>query len=133
MRDCFVEASLFAKGRSEIGVSESKNKIVFRGVVFGPDSQRCFKMGERLIGLSATGEKLATNVEVPGLNSLRINDVALDIVRDERNEPDQVLLIYTSFSVRERLRKANGRTFYRSEKKLKQQPPTSSLVAVSSW
>ena len=39
---------------------------------------------------------------MPGLNSLRINDVALDIVRDERNEPDQVLLVTTSFSVLER-------------------------------
>ncbi len=53
-------------------------------------------------GGNETREKLATNVDVPGLNSLRINDVALDIVRDERNEPDQVLLVTTSFSVLER-------------------------------
>ena len=53
-------------------------------------------------GGNETPEKLSTNVDVPGLNSLRINDVALDIVRDERNEPDQVLLVTTSFSVLER-------------------------------
>ncbi len=53
-------------------------------------------------GGNETPEKLTTNVDVPGLNSLRINDVALDIVRDERNEPDQVLLVTTSFSVLER-------------------------------
>jgi alpha-2-macroglobulin len=46
--------------------------------------------------------ELATNVDVPGLNSLKISNVALDIVRDERNEPDQVLLVTTSFSVLER-------------------------------
>ena len=53
-------------------------------------------------GGNETREELATNVDVPGLNSLKISDVALDIVRDERNEPDQVLLITTSFSVLER-------------------------------
>ena len=50
-------------------------------------------------GGNETREKLTTNVEVPGLNSLKIADVALDIVRDERNEPNQVLLVTTSFSV----------------------------------
>lgn len=53
-------------------------------------------------GGNQTREELATNVAVPGLNSLQISLVALDIVRDERNEPDQVLLITTSFSVLER-------------------------------
>ena len=53
-------------------------------------------------GGNETREELATNVDVPGLNSLKISDVALDIVRDERNEPDQVLLVTTSFSVLER-------------------------------
>lgn len=47
-------------------------------------------------------EPLTASVEVPGLNSLRVADLSLDIVRDERNEPDQVLLINTSFSVPER-------------------------------
>src|SRR6185503_11659708 len=50
-------------------------------------------------GGNETRQELATNVDVPGLNSLKISGVALDIVRDERNEPDQVLLITTSFSV----------------------------------
>lgn len=53
-------------------------------------------------GGNETQAELASNVDVPGLNSLKISDVALDIVRDERNEPDQVLLITTSFSVPER-------------------------------
>lgn len=53
-------------------------------------------------GGNETREELATNVDVPGRNSLTISNVALDIVRDERNEPDQVLLITTSFSVPER-------------------------------
>lgn len=47
-------------------------------------------------------DKLETSVAVPGLNSLRVTDVTLDIVRDERNEPDQVMLINASFSVLER-------------------------------
>src|SRR4030095_832383 len=55
-----------------------------------------------------TRQEPATNVDVPGLNSLKIADVALDLVRDERNEPDQVLLITTSFSVLERDVAAQG-------------------------
>ena len=46
--------------------------------------------------------ELKANVEVPGLNSLKVSNLSLDIVRDERNEPDQVLLVNTSFSVPER-------------------------------
>ena len=53
-------------------------------------------------GGNETREELKTDVSVPGLNSLKISDVSLDIVRDERNEPDQVMLITTSFSVLER-------------------------------
>jgi alpha-2-macroglobulin len=53
-------------------------------------------------GGNETRNQLATNVDVPGLNSLKISNVELDIVRDERNEPDQVLLITSSFSVLER-------------------------------
>lgn len=52
-------------------------------------------------GGNETSSELHTDVAVPGLNSLKIAAVNLDIVRDERNEPDQVLLINTSFSVRE--------------------------------
>jgi uncharacterized protein YfaS (alpha-2-macroglobulin family) len=46
-------------------------------------------------------EKLTASVEIPGLNSLKINSLTLDLVRDERNEPNQVLLLQTSFSVPE--------------------------------
>lgn len=47
-------------------------------------------------------DELQASVEVPGLNSLKVANLSLDIVRDERNEPDQVILINTSFSVPER-------------------------------
>ena len=53
-------------------------------------------------GGNATQAELQSSVEVPGLNSLKISNVSLDIARDERNEPNQVLLINTSFSVLER-------------------------------
>ncbi|HEY0938848.1 MAG TPA: MG2 domain-containing protein [Steroidobacter sp.] len=53
-------------------------------------------------GGNESKDTLSASVEVPGLNSLRISNIALDIVRDERNEPDQVVLINTSFSVPER-------------------------------
>jgi alpha-2-macroglobulin len=52
-------------------------------------------------GGNETRNELATNVDVPGLNSLKISNVVLDIVRDQRNEPDQVLLVTTSFPVLE--------------------------------
>ncbi|GFE91235.1 alpha-2-macroglobulin [Steroidobacter agaridevorans] len=53
-------------------------------------------------GGNESKDTLTASVEVPGLNSLKISNLALDIVRDERNEPDQVLLINTSFSVLEK-------------------------------
>lgn len=53
-------------------------------------------------GGNATSSQLQSSVEVPGLNSLKVTNVALDIARDERNEPNQVLLVNTSFSVPER-------------------------------
>lgn len=53
-------------------------------------------------GGNESKDTLTASVQVPGLNSLRISNLALDIVRDERNEPDQVLLINTSFSVLEK-------------------------------
>jgi alpha-2-macroglobulin len=53
-------------------------------------------------GGNETTTELRANVEVPGLNSLRIEQVALDLVRDERNEPDQVLVVSASASVLER-------------------------------
>ncbi len=52
-------------------------------------------------GGNATVDKLETSVDIPGLNSLQIAQMSLDIVRDERNEPDQVLLVNTSFAVAE--------------------------------
>ncbi|MFC4310049.1 MG2 domain-containing protein [Steroidobacter flavus] len=53
-------------------------------------------------GGNESKDTLTASVEVPGLNSLRISNLGLDIVRDERNEPDQVILINTSFSVLEK-------------------------------
>lgn len=53
-------------------------------------------------GGNESQDTLTASVDVPGLNSLKIANLSLDIVRDERNEPDQVILINTSFSVPER-------------------------------
>ncbi|HEY5807624.1 MAG TPA: alpha-2-macroglobulin, partial [Povalibacter sp.] len=53
-------------------------------------------------GGNSTPDPLKSSVEVPGLNSLKITNLALDIARDERNEPNQVLLVSASFSVPER-------------------------------
>lgn len=53
-------------------------------------------------GGNESKDELKASVEVPGLNSLKVANLSLDIVRDERNEPDQVVLINTSFSVPER-------------------------------
>ncbi|AMN48247.1 hypothetical protein ACG33_14300 [Steroidobacter denitrificans] len=53
-------------------------------------------------GGNATRDMLETSVAIPGLDSLKVTQISLDIVRDERNEPDQVLLITTSFPVAER-------------------------------
>ncbi|HEY4368220.1 MAG TPA: alpha-2-macroglobulin [Steroidobacteraceae bacterium] len=52
-------------------------------------------------GNQSQGE-LTASVEVPGLNSLKVADLSLAIARDERNEPNQVLLINMSFPVLER-------------------------------
>lgn len=53
-------------------------------------------------GGNETEQPLEGNVEIPGLNSLKITNVALDIARDERNEPQQVLLVSASFTVTEK-------------------------------
>ena len=53
-------------------------------------------------GGAGTRGPLTASVEVPGLNSLKVAELSLDVVRDERNEPDQIVLIRTSFSVLER-------------------------------
>jgi hypothetical protein len=52
-------------------------------------------------GGNETKAPLTSNVAVPGLNSLKIASLSLDIARDERNEPNQVLLLESSFSVLE--------------------------------
>jgi uncharacterized protein YfaS (alpha-2-macroglobulin family) len=52
-------------------------------------------------GNDSKGE-LTASVNVPGLNSLKVADLSLAIARDERNEPNQVLLINMSFPVLER-------------------------------
>jgi uncharacterized protein YfaS (alpha-2-macroglobulin family) len=52
-------------------------------------------------GGNETKTSLSASVEVPGINSLRIASLGLDIARDERNEPNQVLLVQSSFSVLE--------------------------------
>jgi len=52
-------------------------------------------------GGNETQDALQTNVNVPGLNSLAVQHVSLDIARDERNEPNQVLLATLSASVKE--------------------------------
>jgi uncharacterized protein YfaS (alpha-2-macroglobulin family) len=46
-------------------------------------------------------EAINTSVKVPGLNSLLVQTLALDIARDERNEPNQILLVSLSASVKE--------------------------------
>ncbi len=53
-------------------------------------------------GGNKTNNPLHSSVDVPGLNSLKINAVSLNIARDERNEPQQVLTINASHSVLER-------------------------------
>jgi uncharacterized protein YfaS (alpha-2-macroglobulin family) len=53
-------------------------------------------------GGNESRQTLQASVDVPGLNSLQVGSVSLDIARDERNEPNQVLLVDTSFSVLER-------------------------------
>lgn len=53
-------------------------------------------------GGNETDSPLAANVSVPGLHSLEVNDVSLEIARNEREEPSQVLLISMNHSVLER-------------------------------
>ena len=46
--------------------------------------------------------ELKQNVQVPGLYSLEVNDVAVNVVTNERYEPEQVLIVSTSQLVHER-------------------------------
>lgn len=52
-------------------------------------------------GGNKTDSAVEASVIVPGLYSLAVNDLRLQIVRDERDEPTQVLMLETSFSVQE--------------------------------
>jgi alpha-2-macroglobulin len=52
-------------------------------------------------GGNRTDAELASDVTVPGLNSLKVSDISLAVARDERNEPQQVLMVNASFSVQE--------------------------------
>ncbi len=52
-------------------------------------------------GGNVTTEKLRTNVTVPGLYSLRVSQLSAVVARDEREEPDQVLVVAFNHSVKE--------------------------------
>jgi uncharacterized protein YfaS (alpha-2-macroglobulin family) len=53
-------------------------------------------------GGNETDAQLTANVNVPGLYSLEVDRVGLEVARDEREEPSQVLVISMSQSVLER-------------------------------
>ena len=53
-------------------------------------------------GGNETQTALETNVTVPGLFSLEVSDLALQVARDEQDEPSQVLVINMNHSVLER-------------------------------
>ncbi|MGH8314214.1 MAG: MG2 domain-containing protein, partial [Steroidobacterales bacterium] len=53
-------------------------------------------------GGNRTKEELKAETAIPGLNSLTVRDLSLTIVRDERDEPSQALMVETSHSVTER-------------------------------
>lgn len=52
-------------------------------------------------GGNATKEKLESNVAVPGLYSLAVQSLSLEIARDEREEPSQALVVAMNHSVLE--------------------------------
>jgi uncharacterized protein YfaS (alpha-2-macroglobulin family) len=47
-------------------------------------------------------DDLAHDIAIPGLNSLAVNDVSPKVVNNEKNEPEQVLVLQTSSTVHER-------------------------------
>jgi len=53
-------------------------------------------------GGNKTEQPLSASVVVPGLYSLRVNELHLDIVRDEKDEPSQVMMLQTAYSVLEK-------------------------------
>lgn len=56
---------------------------------------------QALRGGNRTTEKLSADAAIPGLNSLAVESPVLQIVRDERNEPSQALMMQTNHSVAE--------------------------------
>ena len=52
-------------------------------------------------GGNRTQEELKAQTPIPGLNSLAVRSLSLSIVRDERDEPSQALMIETTHSVTE--------------------------------
>jgi uncharacterized protein YfaS (alpha-2-macroglobulin family) len=53
-------------------------------------------------GSPATDTELAKEVAIPGLYSLAVTDVAAKVVTNDKNEPEQVLVLQTSATVHER-------------------------------
>ncbi|MDL2354969.1 MAG: alpha-2-macroglobulin [Pseudomonadota bacterium] len=53
-------------------------------------------------GSPATDTELTREVAIPGLYSLTVTEVAAKVVTNEKNEPDQVLVLQTSATVHER-------------------------------
>ena len=53
-------------------------------------------------GSPATDTELSKEVEIPGLYSLMVTDVAPKVVTNDKNEPEQVLVLQTSATVHER-------------------------------
>lgn len=102
-----IEKELRAPGYTVIYDKLKLNAFVHTDRLEVPDKagrlQITIEPGTRAArGGNEASDRLTASVEVPGLNSLKISNISLDIVRDERNEPDQVILINTSFSVPER-------------------------------
>jgi uncharacterized protein YfaS (alpha-2-macroglobulin family) len=54
------------------------------------------------LGGNATGQELVRAIEVPGLYSLRVNDLALTQADNERMEPDRILVLTYTAMVHER-------------------------------
>ena len=53
-------------------------------------------------GGNKTEQVLSASVVVPGLYSLKVKSLKLDIVRDEKDEPSQVMMLETAYSVLEK-------------------------------
>jgi len=53
-------------------------------------------------GGNKTAEALTSSTVVPGQFALEVSDLALDIARDQHDDPRQILLLHTSYSVTEK-------------------------------